>query len=184
MKPKDALEQIESTLEVMKTRDLTNMHKLAAMLFRPADALAVIDQPLSDEIKAKLTEILSSAELAPILLKIEEIKELLVVLKAKLVAPALSKRYLGVYDREYLPAYIKSREKYGALSNQLDELENKILEAPEYNKKLHEIWGSGKWAGHRHARLTGNIRVMYSVTREKNVVLFEEILTKNELEKT
>jgi len=184
MKPKDALEQIESTLEVMKTRDMATTHKLATTLFRPADALAVIDQPLSDGIKARLTEILSSAELVTIMSKIEEIKQILEQLKVKSIAPTPQKRYLGVSQKQYLPTYLKAMEKYKAYAKALEKLETDILEASEYDKKLHEPIKYGKWSGYLHARLTSNLRVMYRIDAMTKVLIFEDIITKNEFEKS
>lgn len=40
-----------------------------------------------------------------------------------------------------------------------------------------------KWENYYHARLTGNLRVMYSWDPETKILRFKKILTKNELEK-
>ena len=48
---------------------------------------------------------------------------------------------------------------------------------------LHGKITAGIWTGYWHARLTYNLRIMYHWYENKRILMYEAIITKNELEK-
>lgn len=90
------------------------------------------------------------------------------------------KRFLFVKRVVKLSSYEDACKKYATWRDQIKKKEELILTASKYNPNLHEIWQTGKWENHRHARLTGNLRIMYK--DELGILIFEDILTKNELD--
>lgn len=80
--------------------------------------------------------------------------------------------------------YKKDCEKYSSHKKNIESLENKIITAEFYQKNLHQEMKRGvKWKDHLHARLSDNLRIMYSWTKETKILTFKGIITKNELEK-
>lgn len=79
------------------------------------------------------------------------------------------------------PRYLDYCKKYESQAN-IDAVEIRIQTFP-CTKHLHERVVSGKWKGYWHARLTGNLRIMYHYYEESRELVYEAIITKNDFDK-
>lgn len=171
---KEGLKSIEANLENLKY-----VYRTASNLFKISDKLE--DNNLKSNIKGALTKINQTqykeeiqqnvASIFTLILESEKVQQ-----KEKIFFPNPIIRKTEEYKKDC--------EKYSHLKKNIEDLENKIINSDTYQKKLHEEIKQGKkWKKHLHARLTSNLRLMYSWDPETKILEFEEIITKNELDK-
>jgi len=92
--------------------------------------------------------------------------------------------YLDVKSIVYSDTYKRALQQYISLEKNIRATEGKIIAWPVFSKKLHEPIIAGKYAGQLHARVTENIRIMYTYDRKTKTIYFMDIVTKNDLEKS
>lgn len=171
---KNGLKSIEANLD-----NLGFVYKVASNLFRLSDNLD--DSNLKSNIKSEATKITHTQYREEIQ---QAVKSILVFISDAEKSDTKVQNYFieAIIRKDY--NYLKDCEKYSNYKKNIEELERKITTAENYQKKLHEKIISGeKWEKHCHARLTGNLRVMYSWDPNTKILKFKRILTKNELEK-
>lgn len=185
---KEAMKQIETGLEIVKANP-DKIRKLIPMLFNLLDVVSIVDKEMCSELKAKFVKIANSPDVRTITVKIEEIAESIKSLKEKVKTYGTNpygETYLGKYygmisvndsDKEYRRAI----QKYADKSQAIKKLEGKIVSSNAYVKNLHELISNHKtYGGYFHARLTGNLRLMYII--ENEILTFKDIITKNEFD--
>jgi len=83
------------------------------------------------------------------------------------------------------PQFVKDKRKYAAYRDNIEALQRKIVEAPEFLTHVHEIENRrGRLQGLRHARLTKNIRLFYGVNRKTRTLVWWTIITHTEYEQS
>ncbi len=80
--------------------------------------------------------------------------------------------------------YLSACASYAGWNAQIKSTEEQIMTSTVYDKKLHEkiIYGKN-CKGYLHARITDNLRLMYLYYREEKRIVFDNIVTKNDLDK-
>ncbi len=96
-----------------------------------------------------------------------------------------SKPFLDIKGKpERTKKYLSACASYASWSAQIKSTEEQIMTSTVYEKKLHEkiIYGKN-CKGYLHARITDNLRLMYLYYREEKRIVFDNIVTKNDLDK-
>ena len=189
MKIEEVLAEIELRLETAKSDD-TKLRKTIPYLFRAVEVLEVVDKQLVSELKAELLELNILFDRQSISNKIDEIKIIISKLKEKLKATETIQssdtylvKYYGVKSVERTNNYSKAKNKYKSSLKAIEKCGSDILSAKEYVKNLHEPIKHGKYAGYLHARIDNNLRLMYFIDTNTKILWFDNLITKNELEK-
>ncbi len=190
MKSEELIEEIKIIIEAIKA-DISRLHKGLPGLFKAADQLSAIDKSSASEIKARLLELNSLTDETEIISKIEEIKVILAKVKEKQKTIVLDQysgtylvKYYGIKGVERTGNYLKANDKYKSSLKAIKKCESDILSTKEYIKNLHEPIKYGKYAGYLHAKIDNNLRLMYFVDTNTKILWFDNIITKNELEKS
>jgi len=92
--------------------------------------------------------------------------------------------YLKVKDVRREESYIRACNVYNSYARQIAQLEEDLQESPVYQKKLHEPIKSGKYEKLLHARITGNLRLIYNFNWETGLLTFIDIITHDEFDKS
>ena len=144
--------------------------------------LLLEDKGLKHNIETKAKEILTETDLNKIK---KYLQELLIIVST---ANKSAETYIKVDENKRFKSdrYKEDCKRYENLEKNIKELENKILNSPIYQKRLHErIKENNKtWPGYLHARLTSNIRIMYIYDQKERKITFDAIITKNEFDKS
>lgn len=93
------------------------------------------------------------------------------------------KPYLNAKIIAKTEEYKKDCSKYSSWIKNILEVETKIQTYSGYTKNLHEKLIHGKLKGKLHARISENLRIIYSWDPQKAAITYEKIITKNEMEK-
>lgn len=169
------INEIKKIVEVIKTlKNINELYKLISTALNYVNKLD--DKRLAVLLKEKFNEIQTSTEIDVIIKKCNELLSLLIENKKQQY-----KTFLGITEFDYTKEYKRARKKYKSLLNRIDEVEARIKFSTEFRKKLHEPIKHGKYKGFRHAYLTNNLRIIYYTNKK---IVFFDIITKNELEKT
>lgn len=80
--------------------------------------------------------------------------------------------------------YKADTKKYNHYKKNILDVENKIETWVDFEKKLHEPIKKGKYGGKLHARVSGNLRIIYAWDGSKKILIYENIVTKNEFDQT
>lgn len=179
MKLEDLIEEIKTRLESLRG-NISKLYPALPGLFRATEQLSLINNNLASEIKARLLELNSLTNESEINPKINEIELILTSLKSQIKEDT----YLGVSDKFYSKDYKNAKEVYRN-TKLVNKKEDEIMQSPSYMDRLHEpLKKITKKYGHcLHARLTGNLRIIYKVEREKNRILFLDIMSHDEMDK-
>lgn len=182
MKPEEIIKEFRTRLEVLKA-DTTKLYKTLPGLFQAAEALAVLNKEEASKLKTKLLELNSLTDSYSINLKIDEI--IVELSKINYTQKSKEKTYLGVSQRFYTEEYKQARKTYEAYTHLIDKKENEIITATEYNDRLHEPLKiiTKKYGKCLHARLTGNLRILYNTDRKKDIAIFLTIIPHDKMDK-
>ncbi len=170
---KKGLKSIEANLD-----NLGFVYKVASNLFRISDNLE--DNNLKSNIKCELTKITQTQYKEEIQQKVLSIFTLI----SEAEKMQNIKRYFQNPSIKKTEEYEEDCKSHSNLKKNIEELEKKIIKSETYQENLHEKMKQGvRWKDHLHARLTGNLRLMYIWDPETKLLTFKGIITKNELEK-
>ena len=171
---KNGLKSIEANLD-----NLGFIYKIASNLFRLSNCLE--DDNLKSNIKAEVTKITQTQYREEIQQAVKSIFTL--VSEAENIKKE-QKYFQGATPRK-TEEYEKDCEKYNNLRDNIKDVENKILNSPSYQEKLHAPLKQSKiWPRHLHARLTDNLRIIYFYDKKTKEITFKRIITHNELDKS
>ena len=179
---KDGLKSIEANLD-----NLGFVYKIAGNLFRFSDSLE--DKNLKSSLKGELAKIMQTKYKEEIQQAVKSIFSIISEISEteKEETKEISKKYIDVKQEATYRSerYEEDCEKYSLYTKNIIEVEKKILDSPYYQKKLHEKIEKHKtWKEYRHARLTGNLRIMYLYNEKEKKITFDAIITKNEFDKS
>ncbi|VVB80866.1 Uncharacterised protein [uncultured archaeon] len=176
MELKDAIQNLNNAIAYLRTvRDLSIVYSTIAKLYNCVDTFP---SPQNEQIREALNNLMSVSDLSELKGILDVLED---ILKATKKAPS-QVSYLFVKKEVKTSSYLKALNKYASLKKSISETENKIVSVPQYVDTLHEEWKHGKWQGYLHARVTGNLRIMYLYDEIEKIITFVDILTKNELE--
>ena len=171
---KSSLKSIEANLD-----NLGFVYKTASNLFRISGNLE--DKNLKSSLKLELAKIIQTQYKEEIQQAVKSVFSF--ISDAEKFQPQ-TKRYFEGATPIKTEEYNRDCEKYSSYTKNIIEVEKKILDSPYYQKKLHEEIEEHKiWKGYRHARLTGNLRIIYTWKKEEKSIIFYAIITKNEFDK-
>lgn len=180
-----AVNNLEYDLSVLKGADVETAKSAAPGLIKAAKILSSV----SPEESTKLVEMFQrlyyefkpeEAEYLPIFA--EEAMKIVKSIQQKIEIEAVSP-YLKFSRVITNPKYDKACEVYASYKEQIVQTENKIMKSTSYQKKLHEELKHGNYAGCLHARVTGNLRIIYKVEKQTKILVFLDIITHDELDK-
>jgi hypothetical protein len=140
------------------------------------------NQAVANGIRAAAQKIMASYETAEIEAACDEISAIIDAQagsNAKKPGKA-DKRCLDPKKILKTDRYSSDCRKYGSQGN-IPGTEEKIQRFP-YSDHLHGRITAGKWQGYLHARLTGNLRIMYRWDADNKILVYDAIITKNELD--
>lgn len=183
MKLEELIDEIKTRLEILKT-DQSKLYSHLPRLFKALEPLSTINKKLTSILKSKFLELNSLTDNSEIISKIKDINIILADLKSQLVSHR-KKTYLGVSQKFYTEDYKKATEVYNSYQELIIKKENEIINAPEYSDRLHEPLKkiTKKYGKCLHARLTGNLRILYKASKEKDCAIFLTIIPHDEMDK-
>ncbi len=179
MKPEEAIENLNNAIDYLRNvKEVSKVYSAVAKLYTLVETLP---SPQNEQAKEVLNVLMAMSDLEEINEKLDLLKDIIASTKKNFA----KQRYFSIKRIEHLPEYKFKRDgKYLNMRKQILDTEKKIVEVEDYVDTLHEKWKHGKWAGYSHARVTGNLRIMYLYDENTETLSFVDILTKNELEKS
>ena len=84
------------------------------------------------------------------------------------------------------PTYIKECNNHSDIKHLIERTEKMVLDAPNYQDKLHKILDKGilKGSGSRHAHITDNFSIIYVWNTKEKTLVFERLMSHTELDQT
>src|SRR3989344_2923954 len=154
--------------KIAKFKSLEQTKSARPYLIKAAQTLAILNPTKSTELINVLNQTYSLAPDEPEYIPIIMAQALQIVNSVEQEFAQRTARhhnsYLKVGGVEKSSEYLKAREKYSSFRSQIDKLEEDIEYYPSYDPKLHERMKYGMFKRKFHARLTDNLRVIYSVS--------------------
>lgn len=185
MKIEDILKEVRIRLEIVKS-DKSKLRVAIPQLFKAVESLAFLNKEESSKLKTSLLELNSLTDNQSINLKIDEIILQLseIKTKSKDTQNTYLVKYYGIKGVKRTNNYSKAIDKYKSNARAIEKCESNILSAKEYIKNMHEPIKHGKYAGYLHARIDNNLRLMYFIDMNTKILWFDNVITKNDLEKS
>lgn len=186
MKLEELINEIKIRLEIAKS-DISKLRATIPQLFKAAESLAFLNKEEALKLKTSLLELNSLTDNQIINLKIDEIITELANIKAQKDTDTQDTylvKYYGIKSVERTNNYLKTVDNYKSSLKAIKKCESDILSAKEYVKNLHEPMVSGKYEKYLPAKVNNNLRLMYYIDKNTKILFFEDIITKNDLEKT
>ena len=172
---KSSLESIEANLD-----NLSFVYKTAGNLFRLSDRLE--DKNLRSSLKGECAKIMQTQYKEEIQ---QAVKSIFSFINTTEKLQPQTKRYFEGPTPIKTEEYNKDCEKYYNLKDEIKNVEDKIMNSPVYQKKLHEPLKENKtWPNHLHARLTDNLRIVYFYNKKTREITFKRVVTHNEIDKS
>jgi len=109
---------------------------------------------------------------------IEKAADEIIVLVSETLEQPKDERCINPSKVIKTPQYLKDCKKYAA--ENIADTEDKIQTFP-YAEHIHGSITSGNWEGYWHARLSYNLRIMYHWHQSEKLLVYEAIITKNDL---
>src|SRR3989344_1900256 len=184
----DAFTSLEEGFNILiGAKEISRIYSVASALMKPARVLSSVDAQDSAALVANVNQLftLGAEDLEYVPLVVADGRKIVERLKNKLVEKTKQEAtYLKVKREVRTSDYERACSKYAYHGAQIKKLEQDVQKEPTYNSKLHELMRHGKYQGKIHARLTDNLRLIYSVDSSTRTIVFENIITHDELDKS
>lgn len=177
MDEEEIIKQLHANFSAISVAEnLSGVYKINDYIFNLLVKLEKINSPLSGKISTYATKISESSDLGTI-------HNVAKMAFAELRGRKEDEKYFIPKLRIVISQeYKQATAKYITNKSQIKATEISILTYPKYEKKLHEPIKSGKYKDCWHARITGNLRTVYFVYYEKGILIFVDIITKNDFD--
>jgi len=185
-KDKEILESIKVDVSVIRSKlepsKIRFIYKYVSDIIIGCDRMN--DQKLAKKIKSEAASIMSTQDLEEIGKYLDGI--IILISDADNIEEEKGKKhtFLDVKKTEESDRFKDDIKTYSSWEDNTRKLQQKILTWPDFEKNLHQRITSGKWEGYLHARISGNLRLMYIYDSEEKSVLWDAIITKNEFDKS
>ena len=179
---KRILEYIETLVNQIKSKrnNLSFAYKSANEIIKISNKLH--NKVVAFYIKDKASLIMQTGDVNEIQNVLDEL--LIFISKSFVIVNNNPRPYINADKIEKTKKYMKDCEKYIDHIDQIEEMEQRIITSSFYQKKLHKPIIHGEWTEALHAHLTDNLRIMYYWYPKKKILVYEAIITHDELDKS
>ncbi|MDP4012043.1 MAG: hypothetical protein Q8R00_00335 [Candidatus Nanoarchaeia archaeon] len=180
MKEEEVIKQVKECLTLIKANP-SKLYNFLSATFGLLDRLK--NKEKVKVLKGKLIELQSLTDERSIVVKVEELSELIKGLNEENKNPYINTflgKHYGVRKYEYSPSYLKDLNKYKSILKYVKDAEERLLTDPLYVSHHHEKIDHGHYETYLHARIKRNLRIMYKL--KNGTLTFYRIITKNEFE--